>query len=423
VRWAVSAVVIAGLVGGIWVETGNLRAWFLRRSAETVYDEGDIDGALVLYERVKTFLPDEPTSYTDIADTISLYLGSRPGRKVSPEAFKEMVARAARHYLVAIDKGPPNAWSYGGLGALAGAIREERIHREGVDLAELSGDPVLRPEDHLGERAWGKAVQLEPNNFYYRDFLGDFYLRRGFVEHALAHIRVGVRLHPVLDRHYYLSYFATVSPAVLGAVEQGIQDALASDETQVSEYDIHRFLAAIYLRMGRFQDAKTSLEAAAEVAPKPYAVDIQIGQLLAKEGDDDGARIAFQRATERAPDNARAWLHLGMTLSRTGDHDAAVEAARRARGLSPTDFTTLWGLARVLEAAQRLDEAAQVLEGLIQTHGDRQTPYMQLIRIYEKQGKLAAAVRVARVLAARYPDEPVFQEQVEQLQESMFSDL
>ena len=42
--------------------------------------------------------------------------------------------------------------------------------------------------------------------------------------------------------------------------------------------------------------------------------------------------------------------------------------------------------------------------------------YLQLIRIYESQGKLSYAVRVARQLAARYPDEPVFQQQLEQLE-------
>ena len=145
------------------------------------------------------------------------------------------------------------------------SLRAARIRDQGLDLSGVAEDPLddLRPEDRLFEAALVKAVQIEPRNFYYRDFLGDFYLRRGFEERALAHVRVSTRLHPVLDRHFYLSYLVTVSPAVLSAVEQGVQEALESDETQVSAYDIHRFLADIHLRMGRLDRAMASLESAA----------------------------------------------------------------------------------------------------------------------------------------------------------------
>ena len=206
---------------------------------------------------------------------------------------------------------------------------------------------------------------------------------------------------------------------MLAAVEQGIEDALAADDTMVSRYDIHRFLAAVYLRMGRLEDARTSLEAAAEVAPLPHAVDVQIGQLLAKEGNDEGALEAFRRSAERQPSYHRAWLNLGLTLSRMGRHDEAVEAALRARGLKPADFTSSWALARVLEAAGRNDEAAEVLESLIRMHGDRQQPYLHLVRLYEKQGKLSQALRIARQLATLYPNEPVFAEQLDQLEREL----
>ena len=226
-------------------------------------------------------------------------------------------------------------------------------------------------------------------------------------------------MHPVLDRHFYLGRLASVSPAVLAAVEAGIQDALESGTSEVSPYDIHHFMAEVYLRMGRVADAMASLEKASAVALKPAAVDLEIGALLAREKDDEGALEAFRRAAERRPDSYRAWLQVGLTLSRLGRHDEAAAAATRARGLNPTDYRTSWGLARILEAAGRLEEAAAILEHLRTAYPEREQSQLQLIRVYERLGRLSQAVRVARDLAALHPEEPAFQEQLEQLEEAM----
>jgi hypothetical protein len=72
-----------------------------------------------------------------------------------------------------------------------------------------------------------------------------------------------------------------------------------------------------------------------------------------------------------------------------------------------------------MERAGQLDGAAEVLENLILAHGDKQRPYFQLISLYERQGKLSQAVRIARLLASRHPEEPVFQEQLRQLEQAM----
>ncbi len=419
-RWLVSIVVLVLLLAWSWSEAARIYAWMARETAELAYYEGDLDGALAQYDIVKRLLPDSPKSHTDPADSISQALEGEYGLRLEPAVFDELANRAARDYLYAIRCAPPNAWSYAALGSLADTLRIVRTRRTGIDLSTMSADLMsnLRPEDRMYEAALVKAVQLEPNNYYYRDFLGDFYLRRGFQDRALAHFRTAARLQPVLDRHYYLSRLVTVSPAVLSAVEAGINDALQSEDTVVPPYDIYRFLAAVYLRMGKLEEARAILEAAAEVAPSPHTVHLSIGQILAKEGDDEGALAAFNRSIELKPDFYQAWMHLGLTLSRLGRFDDAVEAALQARSLKPTDFAASQSLASVLERAGWLDDATDVLENLIRTHGDRQQLYLQLINIYEKQGKLSYATRVARQLAARYPDEPVFQELLEQLEQA-----
>lgn len=418
-RPLLSLVVVLLALGGILIEVSHVRAWRLRELAESDYYNGDFYAALSKYERVTALRSGEPRSHTDPADTISQYL-SGSGQDLPLDEFEALTAKSVYGYLKAIDSGPPGAWSYSRLAVLAEALGRARRADEEIDLGRLRGDvSTLHAEDRFGEAAWVKAIEIEPRNFYYRDFIGDFYLRRGFTDLALEHLRYSVRLHPVVDAHYYLDEFATLSPVVLNAVESGVQDALEAEDTFVSEYDIHRFLAALYLKLDRRPDAIKSLEEATKVAPLPHRVDVQIGQILAQSGDDAGALEAYHRAAERKPDSARVWRSLAVTHSRMGNHDDAVEAAYRARNLVPGDYATSSTLAGVLETAGRSQDAIAVLETILMTHRDKPVVYGRLIDLYEQTGQIGDATRVARRLAARYPEEELYQEQLRQLERAV----
>jgi tetratricopeptide (TPR) repeat protein len=420
-RWLVSLAVVVGLLTGVWTEGVRLYAWAVRRAADRSYYGADLDSALAGYERLCRLLPRDPRSHIDLASAIGQALAGTSGRQMDLPTFEERAVRGARAYLRAIRESPPSAGSFAGLGAIARSLGVARVLNEEIDLSVLSADPLesMRPEDRFCEAALVKAVQLEPRDYYLRDFLGAFYLRLGMESRALAHIQAAVRLHPVLDRHFYLSELVRVSPAVLTAVEAGIREALAGNNRAVSPFRTQLSLADVYLRQGRVDDALASLEAASAVAPSPHLIDIRVGMILAEQGDDEGALRAFRSCVEHDPHHFRGWIHLGVTLSRLGRHDEAIEACRRARGLRPTNFTALSTLARVQEQAGRLDDAALVLESLIRAHPDRSTTYLQLITIYERLGRTSQAIRVARLLVDQHPEEQAFRDQLEQLERAL----
>jgi len=417
-RSIVTLVLLAGFVVAAGSEVAHLRAWFLSRAANRAYYRGDLETALEAYERARDLLPGYSASHTDLADSIAQVLESDPSRFDSRDTYEEMAARAAGCYLDAIRVAPPNAWAYAGLSSLAGNLGAKRRRESGVDLAAFIVDPLesLTPEDRLQEAAMVRAVQLEPRNFYYRDFLAHLYWTHGFWDRAEAHVREAVRLQPALHRHFYLSDLVTVSPRVLNAVERGVQDALASGATEVSPEQIHRLLAEIYLRLGRPADARESFEAAVAFSDSPHLFEIHIGRTFVAEGDDRQALQSFLRATDLAPEYHFGWLHLGLTLSRLDRHEEAVTALRRARGLTPTEYRPAWHLTAELDRIGETDEAARILDGLIQSHPDKPDPYARLIEIYLRQGNADRAARVARQLVDRYPDNDVFKAQLRQLE-------
>jgi tetratricopeptide (TPR) repeat protein len=416
-KWLVTLFALALTSYAAVSEWNRVQSWRLRERADKSYYEGDFKKTLARYEIVIDRRDDDPRSFTDAGDTISQYL-SGSGQALPLETFEELAQRGVRYYLKAINLSPPNAWSYSRLASIADSLGRRRSKERGMNLAAMSGAvTALSPEDRFAEAAWVKAIQIEPRNFYYRDLAGDFYWRRGFRDRGARHFRYSVRLHPILEKHYFLSDYSEASDGILRAVEAGVQDALEADDTDVSRYNIHRFLAELYTKLDRFDDAMRSLEAAAEVAPKPHTVDLQIGQLLLARGDDDGALAAFRRATERKADFSRGWLHYALALSRRDEHDQAVAAAYKARGLDPTDYVTTSALARVLQGAGQLEEAAEILEHALRSFPDRQQSYLQLIEIYEAQGKISMATRVARELSSRFPENELFKQQLKQLQE------
>jgi len=417
-RWILTVGLLAVLGFGIASESRQLRAWFARRAASRAYYAGDSAAALAGYERVRALLPGDPASHTDMADTICEVLeANRQGLEARGE-YDALAARAAGAYLDAIRVAPPSAWSYAGLSSLAGTLAERNRRERGVDLGQFFAEPpqVLSAEERLQEAAMLKAVELEPRNYYYHDFLGQFYWTHGLWDRAQAHVREAVRLQPVLHRHFYLSDLVSVSPRVLTAVEQGVEDALDAEGSEVPPEDVHRLLAEVYLRLGDADEARAHFAAAAEYSANPYLFEIKIGRSWVTEGDDEQALRHFTRATELAPDYFRGWLELGLTLSRLGRPEEAIEALRRARGIAPLEYQPSWHLAAELERNDRGDEAVPILEALIRSHPEQREAYLELIDVSLHQGSVHRAVDVARRLVERFPDEPLFREQLRQLE-------
>ena len=55
------------------------------------------------------------------------------------------------------------------------------------------------------------------------------------------------------------------------------------------------------------------------------------------------------------------------------------------------------------------------MDTILRLHEDRQEAYLKLIEIQRKRGNLPGAVRTARRLAETFPDEVLFQQQLQQL--------
>jgi cytochrome c-type biogenesis protein CcmH/NrfG len=74
---------------------------------------------------------------------------------------------------------------------------------------------------------------------------------------------------------------------------------------------------------------------------------------------------AFQRRLACGPERADTWLNLGICRERLGDREAGIEALLHARTIDPGHLQVRDELARMLEAAGRPEEAAELLQDLV----------------------------------------------------------
>jgi tetratricopeptide (TPR) repeat protein len=119
----------------------------------------------------------------------------------------------------------------------------------------------------------------------------------------------------------------------LGALDQAVQSYLAVVESDPGYMDAWNSLADLSLQNGELDLAKTYLRPVLELDPNDPAANFLAGNLMRRKGDDEAA--------------AR---HLAIAYTATGDPACGNN------------------LAVILSSVDRVDEAIEILQGLVQSH-------------------------------------------------------
>jgi predicted Zn-dependent protease len=126
------------------------------------------------------------------------------------------------------------------------------------------------------------------------------------------------------------------------------------------------------------------------------------------------AETAFRAAFKSDPQSAQAAYNLGILLSKSNP-DEAIDWCRKATLLRPDESKYGYTLAFFQNQHNKVAEAVQILEKLIQREPADAQPYTLLAHIYEQQKKTRQALSVYRRAAANphlpEPERARFQDQ------------
>lgn len=200
----------------------------------------------------------------------------------------------------------------------------------------------------------------------------------------------------------------SINSPPLAATETADEHFLADLAAQLPDApEIFRRLALVRLRLGRLEAAREAAERALALEPDSASGLFALGQIHRGLRHLDVARRLLERAVALDGGMGLAWMGLGEVLATLpGEAAKAEDALRRAARLLPRDPRPLNGLATVLMAAGRHEDAIAAYRSAIALVTDPNPADLlnNLGVAFERLGRREEAVAVLRTAVLVRPD-------------------
>ncbi|MBN1164289.1 MAG: tetratricopeptide repeat protein [Candidatus Krumholzibacteriota bacterium] len=198
----------------------------------------------------------------------------------------------------------------------------------------------------------------------------------GRIQLALARVTFDMRKYDEARRHAQAlidsGQYATKARLILAELEyrEGDKKKAAQllekirSSQEAPELEVLKFLARIYLELGKTDDAQRAFEEARIVNPDDLTVNYRLGFIYAEKNEMDKAISSLRRAVEANPGIASAHLALGSILDHAGRTEEAKESYRTVLSLEPDNDNALKELIDLYLRDQQYQEGIELLEPL-----------------------------------------------------------
>ncbi len=165
--------------------------------------------------------------------------------------------------------------------------------------------------------------------------------------------------------------------------------------------------AEINIRRGRFEAARSDLEAALSVDPGQPGILHALGGACHALGDHDAAESHLLQATAVNPQDARLWYSLGLVCHGAGRYQAALGAYGHALTVDPEMSVARLGQGKVWQVLGRLEAARAAFEAVLADEPGNPEAVAGLAEQEAMTGRSKAALARIDALAegAPLPDE------------------
>jgi Flp pilus assembly protein TadD len=247
---------------------------------------------------------------------------------------------------------------------------------------------------------WSRALQIDSQNFLALDMIGNYYLKQGDTDRAMAQYDAAQQARPNAVEHQH--DMAGNVYAAKGDTDRALAEYERALKLQPNMPETHNNLGQIYSRRGDSERAIREFRAAIQygpMLPQPYH---NLALELARRGDLQQAMQYWHRALELKPDYAAAHEGLGHALRFIGDTKGAAEHYRAAIKLGSRKLEIMSALAWILATDPRDDvaapaEALQLAEQCNrESHEEDGLTLDTLAAAQARNGKFAEAIATAQ---------------------------
>src|SRR5438309_2914331 len=175
--------------------------------------------------------------------------------------------------------------------------------------------------------------------------------------------------------------------ALLGGAAQGQDKSAVQKRADAAAQQNAR--GAALLKDGKFEEAATELQKAAEAAPKSAVIQSNLGYAYDRQGRADEAVAAYRKALELDPANAIARNNLANLYSKQGLYDDAARELEDLVQRDPANATAKANLESVVKnkavTQERQDQISGALKGAEAKPDDPRSAY-DAARVYARLG-------------------------------------
>lgn len=180
---------------------------------------------------------------------------------------------------------------------------------------ELAQFYLYLGQPQKGEELLQKAVELEPDNYWYKQTLAAQYRKRGENQQAVGVIedmvsRFPSRLEPLIelvDLYTRLKDYEQVIHSL---------DRLEKLDGKSEQISMEKF--RMYLQMGNSEQAFAEMESLAREYPYEMRYQTMLGDVYLENGKDEEAYETYQRVLKEEPGYAPAMLSMASYYEKTG---------------------------------------------------------------------------------------------------------
>lgn len=176
-----------------------------------------------------------------------------------------------------------------------------------------------------------EAHNLESENIWYAQFLGQLYSEMGKMDESIAIFREIVNKYP----HEYGYYFNLGSLlSVQGKYDEALQLYNDLEERAGPSEELSLQRQMIYIDKGDFDSALREIEKLIATNPEELRLYGMKAEIFQQIGREDDARSIYKEMLEMEPDNGLVLLSLHELAKKSGMHSEANEYLRQAFGAS-----------------------------------------------------------------------------------------
>jgi tetratricopeptide (TPR) repeat protein len=414
---ALLAALLLALVWG-WTAT-RVAAFEIGTEAETAFWSGRLEEALGKYRLLEHFGPSKRKARARLLEVYLNFMENpRQGGKapvLPKERMGSQLEKVVRGRLQE-EALRPDAWA--SLADVYGVLKPGNQALRTYSLEEIArpAQEQLEIEDLLRIRALEVSLELDLNDYFHRNTLGDLAWQLGLRDYAKKQYSEVVTILPEPDQHVFLSP-GKVSDEMAELVVASLHRAMEPPRN-ASRETVYRTLGQFLLVQERYPEAYDAFQKSQDVRGRSTASWKALA--LTPQGRFDEAIALYREAMVAEglePENRFYVLsYLGGLLELQGRHREASEAFRSALVLKPHNPGTLNQLGRVYEAMGLWQDAEDCYVRASEIGSQRITNLAQLVQFYRRIGKPDQALLAARKMMQMEPDEPVYRKQVEELE-------